>query len=64
MSYQTHQTLARILSTPNQWVQSCQLSMSARKHAINRSMPNQWERSQLVCFNENLSAINVNTDTS
>ena len=32
--------------------------------AINRSMPNQWERSQLICFNEHLSTINVNTDTS
>ena len=33
-----NQTLACILSTPR---------------AINRSMPNQWARSQLVCFNEN-----------
>jgi len=29
-----------------------QLSMSKRTQALNRSMPNQWARSQLVCFNE------------
>ena len=36
-----NRTLARILSTPNHWLQSCHLSMSTRALAINRSMPNQ-----------------------
>ena len=47
------QTLARFLSTPNQWAQSRQLSMSTRTLAINQSMPNQWACSPLECFNEN-----------
>ena len=29
-----------------------QQSISKRTQALNRSMPNQWARSQLVCFNE------------
>ena len=34
-----NQTLARILSTPNKWAQSCHLSMSTWTLAINRSLP-------------------------
>ena len=34
-----------------------QLSMSKRTQALNRSMPNQWARSQLVYFNEDQTTL-------
>ena len=47
MSYRCQpDTIARILTMPNQWAGSRQLSMSTRALAINRSMPNQWAQSQ------------------
>ena len=53
-----NRTLAHILSMPNQWAQSRQLSMSTRTLAINRSMQIQRAGSQLLCFNENQITLN------
>jgi len=35
--------------------------MSTETQALNRSMPNQWARSQLVCFNKDQLSMSTQT---
>ena len=57
--FDVNKTLARILSTPNQLERSCQLSMSLRTLASNRSMPTNGHDLSSYVSCKNSSAIDV-----